>query len=151
MKHSTYLKEVIQKDPSLEQELKFESWIQELSLNIMRLRKEKGYSQKKFADMLETSQSAVARIEAGQDMRCSTIWKISNVFEVKLEIFGADKDMENEKAESFYVEAVNGAESDALVTMAQLDDEPIVLNSFFESNAIEFNKYKVYATTKSCC
>ena len=99
--YNAYLKKIIKNDPILKKDMEFESWLFELALNIVRIRKDKKYSQEKFAKKLGMSQSAVARIESGQNMKCSTIWKISDVLGVNLEIFGADKKIEEQKFESF--------------------------------------------------
>ncbi len=95
--YNAYLKKSLKEDPAMKKDMDFESWLLELSINISELRKERGYSQEDFAEKLGISQSSVARIESGQNMRCSTIWKISDALEVELEIFGADKTMEEQK------------------------------------------------------
>ncbi len=100
----------MKKDPTLREGLEFESWLFELSLNIAKLRKEKGYSQEEFAEKLGMSQSAIARIESGQNMKCSTVWKISDVLEVELEIFGANKEVEKQKVEFFCTSFTNKKE-----------------------------------------
>lgn len=95
--YNTYIKNAIKKNPSLKQGLELESWLLELSLNVAELRKNKGYSQKEFAKKLGIAQSAVARIESGQNMKCSTLWKISEALDENLTIFGADRVSEKQK------------------------------------------------------
>jgi len=54
-----------------------------LGENIARLRKERGYSQKKFADIIGFSQSILSAWELGvREMSLETIWKIANSFKV---------------------------------------------------------------------
>lgn len=98
---NTYLKKVSQSNPARESEMKFSSWLLELGLNIARLREAKGWSQTDFAKRLNIPQSSVARIESGQNMRFSTIWKVSEVLEVELTIFDTSSILENEKFETF--------------------------------------------------
>ncbi|PIZ74492.1 hypothetical protein COY07_00565 [Candidatus Peregrinibacteria bacterium CG_4_10_14_0_2_um_filter_43_11] len=97
-----YVKKAFQKEPELKEEMEFELWLSEVGLNISRLRQDKGYTQKTFAEKLGMSQSAVARIESGQNMQCSTIWLISDALEIDLEIFGVDKETEKQEFAYFY-------------------------------------------------
>ena len=88
---NTYLKKAIKKDPYLKSGIEFQSWLLQISINISKFRKSQGYTQKKFAEALDITQSAVARIESGQNMKCSTLWKISDVLNLNLEIFEVNK------------------------------------------------------------
>lgn len=102
--YNDYLRKTIKKDPTLKDAMEFESWLFELSLNIANLRKAKGYSQTEFAKLLDMSQSAVARIESGQNMKCSTLWEISKILETDLVIFNTSIAIEQQKFEDFYLE-----------------------------------------------
>jgi len=58
---------------------------------IKKLRQQRGLTQSEFADMLETSQSAVARIESGdQNLTTDTLEKISEVLNRRLVSFSGE-------------------------------------------------------------
>jgi UDP-N-acetylglucosamine 1-carboxyvinyltransferase len=58
---------------------------------IKKLRKQRGITQSEFAEMLKTSQSAVARIESGdQNLTTDTLEKISEVLNRRLVSFSGD-------------------------------------------------------------
>ncbi|MBI5412483.1 helix-turn-helix transcriptional regulator [Candidatus Peregrinibacteria bacterium] len=133
-KFNRYIAKEIQKDPDLKQEMEFALWISLVGLNIARLRKERGYTQKKFAQKLGISQSAVARIESGQNMQCSTVWTISDVLETGLAIFGADKETEKRKFAYFYTnvkEKIVGATSETKAIKYSTAAKALLLPSNF--------------------
>ena len=81
--------------------MEYENWLYEICLNIAALRKNQGYTQETFAKKLGIKQSALARIEAGQNLKCSTLWQISEVLGIDLTIFDASTFAEKEKFSKF--------------------------------------------------
>lgn len=102
MSYKKYLKNKIQKNPKLKENIGFWSWLIEVGAKIAERRKVLGYSQAVFADKMGISQTVIARIETGQNMKCSTLWGISSILKEDLELFGISKNMEMEKFEKFY-------------------------------------------------
>lgn len=59
----------------------------EIVLEIVELRKKYGYTQKELARKLDTTQSVVARMEAGnQNLTTDTLYEIAKVFHKELKI-----------------------------------------------------------------
>lgn len=134
-----YIKKVTKKDPSLKSAMEFESWLFQLAINITKLRKEKGYSQEEFAEKLGMTQSAVARIESGQNMTCSTLWKISDVLDEPLEIFSASTRLEKAFI-NFYCNFPEDREYVG-VTAHQKDIKYMMLSSASTLNSLKGFKY----------
>ena len=102
-KIETYIQKTAKTRPELKNELELESRIFEIGYNISQLRQAKNYSQKEFANMLWVTQWAVSRIESGQNMKCETLWKISNVLWEDLEVFWANVRYEKEKVAAYFM------------------------------------------------
>ncbi len=64
----------------------FNLFIKELGDIIAKYRKESGFTQREFAQRIQVHQSVVAKIESGQNMTCSTLWKISQALNLPLTI-----------------------------------------------------------------
>ncbi len=131
-----YIKNIIEKDPSIEKNIQFESWLFELGFNIAKLRKEKNYSQKEFAQKLGMKQSTIARIENGQNMRCSTLWDISEELGEELKIFNASKFAEQNKLVEFcdystqYTKAYDSSSNNKFEYEAEHTTNSIIDNFF---------------------
>ena len=69
-----------------EKKEEFRKWLVELGNEISNLRWAQQLTQHDFAKKLGISQSVVARIEKGQNMRCSTIWEIGKALHLPPEI-----------------------------------------------------------------
>ncbi len=100
-KTTTQPKNKANEKDAFKEAVKFESWLIKLGLNIALLREERGLSQVEFGKLINATQSVVARIESGQNMTCSTIWKISEVLNVGVFLFGVNKDYEKSLVESY--------------------------------------------------
>ncbi len=75
------------KDPEFRAAYEYESIVQELALKIARLRQEVGLSQKGLAEMLDTKQQVISRIENGnQNLSLNMLYKISKVLGVNLAV-----------------------------------------------------------------
>jgi len=73
------------KNPKLKKNYELEMKKLEISLAINRLRKEKKISQAKLAEKLNMKQSAIGRIEAGeQNLTVETLQKIASALNKKL-------------------------------------------------------------------
>lgn len=95
------LLKTFKKDQTYQDAVEFESWLFELCYTIAIKRREKGLSQKEFANKLRVSQSTIGRIESGQNMTCNTLWKISNALEEDLIIFEVSKQKESHSLSNF--------------------------------------------------
>ena len=133
-----YLQKVIEKDPSIKSGVEFESWLFELGFNIAKLRKEKNYSQEEFAKKLGMKQSTIARIESGQNMRCSTLWEISEELGEELKIFNASKFAEQNKLTEFCEYSVKCSEAYDATCNDEIELKTAHTNTPFPLNFFKF-------------
>jgi len=103
-KIETYLQEQKKIRPNLQKDLEQKNWILEIWYNISLLRQEKKISQKEFAEKLWITQWAVSRIESWQNMKCETLWKISDALWENISIFWANVVQEKKKVANYFLE-----------------------------------------------
>lgn len=94
MKYNDFIKEIIDDEPKMENELAFEKFLTELGRKIATKRKQEGLTQTELAKKMEIAQSLIAKYESGHNMTCQTLWKISKSLFLKLNIFGVDREEE---------------------------------------------------------
>lgn len=84
---------------------------------ILELRKERNLSQKKLADVLGVSQSAIAQIENNRnEATASTIRKLAAFFEVSADyLLGLEDDFGTKKTDSTYALSVYSKEEQQLI------------------------------------
>lgn len=144
MKYSDYLKNTFEREPKLKSGVEFNTWLIELGHQVSRLRKERGYSQTVFAEKLGIKQSFVARIEAGQNMKCSTLWDLSEVLRLDLNIFGAVKSLEVGNVQRAYMPDV---QINNLARYTVLDQATtLCVSSTNVSPSMDMHQWKVVAT-----
>ena len=102
MDYKKELHSEINANPELRTRMGFKVWLMELGDKIAELRKSLGYSQAAFAEKMDVSQTVIARIESCQNMKCSTLWKISDILDVDLKVFGVSKKEEMARFDQFY-------------------------------------------------
>ncbi|HHW39360.1 MAG TPA: helix-turn-helix transcriptional regulator [Bacillales bacterium] len=75
------------KDPNFRKEWENSGAEYEIARQIIKIRKEKGMTQKQLAQLLQTKQSAISRIENGdQNITLSTLKKIATVLKEPIRI-----------------------------------------------------------------
>lgn len=88
------------------QKASFDDWLKELGEMIVQIRKKQNLKQFQLAKLCDVSPSVIAKIEnKGQNMRCSTLWKIADVLNQDLKIVFHDK------GETFFSKRIQDAES----------------------------------------
>lgn len=87
MQYEEYRDRRLREDPELAQAYQEETLKREIGRQILRLRRDRGWTQVQLAEALGTKQSAVARLESG-DHRPSlaTLDKISQILDARLEV-----------------------------------------------------------------
>jgi len=77
--HRRYVKEQIKRDPRFAKELTQARAEVRLAVMIARLREERGWSQRKLAEVTGIKQPQIARLEMGRQMpTLDTLWKLAD-------------------------------------------------------------------------
>lgn len=77
--HRQYVKEQIKRDPRFAKELSQANAEVRLAVMIAKLREERGWSQRKLAEVTGIKQPQIARIEMGRQMpTIETLWKLAD-------------------------------------------------------------------------
>lgn len=83
-----YLEKALKRDPSLGERLKEADTAWDIAFQVYELRKKAGLTQRELADLMETKQSNIARIESGdyKSYTWKTLEKITKALKARLEI-----------------------------------------------------------------
>jgi|GEM_PF-2148604 transcriptional regulator with XRE-family HTH domain len=83
-----FLQSEIKNDSGFDNRISFHLWVKYLGLQIGKIRDTMGKKQEDLAKKMGITQSAIARIESGQNMTLQTLWKLGEAFNTEINIFG---------------------------------------------------------------
>ncbi len=92
--HRRYVREQIKRDPRFTQDLAAARAEVRLALMIVRLREERGWSQRDLAKKTGIKQPQIARLEKGGQMpTIETLWRLADALNAKV-VIGPDQSVE---------------------------------------------------------
>ena len=92
--HRRYVREQIKRDPSFAQDLAAARAEVRLALMIVRLREERGWSQRDLAKKTGIKQPQIARLEKGGQMpTIETLWRLADALNAKV-VIGPEQSVE---------------------------------------------------------
>lgn len=132
------IRERIKKDPVFESNLLYGNWIKELGTRIAEKRKESGMTQGQLAESIDAKQSYIARIEAGKNITCETLWKLSESFDSELCVFGASKKAEKKKLDLFC--GIGAGDYSIVITGSYVNTTPLQEGVVEAGSTLKLNK-----------
>jgi len=85
--HRQYVREQLSKDPRFAEDLAEASAEARLAVALARMREERGWSQRKLAEITGMKQPQIARLErSGQTPSLETLWRLASAFEAQIVI-----------------------------------------------------------------
>lgn len=114
MSEKSYLQSKVKKGSDAYNKLVYYRWLKEIGMQIADLREGLDYTQTGLANKLSVPQSVIARIEAGHNMTCETLFKLSKALDEDICIFNASIEAEKEGVNKYY-KAPEGLENQIFV------------------------------------
>jgi len=150
MNYQNYLSKKAEGDPTLKKRVEFENWILEIGINAAKIRKENGYSQECLASKMNVKQSMIARIEAGHNVTCETIWKLSKGLNTNVTIFEASTVEEAHKLEEFMKPISVSSKSYWHTVYQDVETKSVSMKNLMSFSILINNKFSYNEKTKLC-
>lgn len=119
--YKKYLQSVTKNHPSSASQISFHMWVKYLGLRIGQIRDTLGYKQEDLAKKMGITQSAIARMEGGQNMTLQTLWKLGEAFNAEISIFGVSSSNIKNQLSSY----IEGEEGITLQTVKNISQKEI--------------------------